>query len=167
MIQLTKIEAFRASLSDAVLIRGDDGCDEARSAWNGEIDRYPAVIARCADAADVAAAIGFARQLGLEISVRGGFHNTAGVAVCDNGVMIGLSLLRQVRVADGRQLRAAAEEHAGVLVPLRAALPPLFEFVTPMPYVQLQQMIDGDAQWGRNTTRRPCTSTSCLMRRSQ
>jgi FAD/FMN-containing dehydrogenase len=58
-----------------VLTCGNDGYNQARSAWNGEIDRYPAVIARWADAADVAVAIGFARQRDLEISVRGGFHN--------------------------------------------------------------------------------------------
>jgi FAD/FMN-containing dehydrogenase len=318
MMQTTDIEALRTQLSGVVLTRGDTGYHEARSAWNGEIDRYPAVIARCAGATDVVAAIGFARQHGLEISVRGGFHNTAGTAICDDGLMIDLSPLRQVEVdpaarrarvgggatlgdldaatqahglavpagivshtgvgglalgggmgwltplfgltadnlvsaevvtADGRRLRAAAdenqdlfwalrggggnfgvvtefefqlhpvgplvhlgmffwgldqgaealrlgrdlfatlpgnanamiisvnappapfvpeqfhfmpgyivvvvgfgsaEEHAGVLAPIRAALPPLFEFVTPMPYTQLQQMFDQGTQWGTN-----------------
>ncbi|MGH3753451.1 MAG: FAD-binding oxidoreductase [Pseudonocardiaceae bacterium] len=98
MIQVTDIEAFRAELSGIALVPGDNGYDRARSAWNGEIDRYPAVIARCESAADVAAAIGFARQRGLEISVRGGFHNTAGTAICDDGVMIDLSQLREVKV---------------------------------------------------------------------
>jgi FAD/FMN-containing dehydrogenase len=317
-MQTTDVEAFRAQLSGAALTRGDNGYDEARSAWNGEIDRCPAVIARCAGAADVAAAIGFARQRGLEISVRGGFHNTAGTAICDDGLMIDLSPIRRVEVdpaarrarvgggatlgdldaatqahglavpagivshtgvgglalgggmgwltrlygltadnlvsaevvtADGRRLRAAAddnqdlfwalrggggnfgvvtefefqlhpvgpmvhlgmffwgldqgaealrlgrdlfatlpmnanamiisvnappapfvpeqfhfmpgyvvvvvgfgslEEHAGLLAPIRAALPPLFEFVTPMPYTQLQQMFDEGARWGLN-----------------
>jgi FAD/FMN-containing dehydrogenase len=318
MMQITDIEVLRTQLSGVVLTRGDTGYHEARSAWNGEIDRYPAVIARCAGATDVAAAIGFARQHGLEISVRGGFHNTAGTAICDDGLMIDLSSLRQVEVdpaarrarvgggatlgaldaatqahglavpagivsptgvgglalgggmgwltplfgltadnlvsaevvtADERRLRAAAdenpdlfwalrggggnfgvvtefefqlhpvgplvhlgmffwgldqgvealrlgqdvfatlpgnanamiisanappapfvpeqfhfmpgyivvvvgfgsaEEHAGVLAPIRAALPPLFEFVTPLPYTQLQQMFDEDARWGLN-----------------
>jgi FAD/FMN-containing dehydrogenase len=85
-------------LSGTALTRGDHGYDEARSAWNGEIDRYPAVIARCQSVADVAATIGFARQCGLEISVRGGFHNAAGTAICDDGVMIDLSSLRHVEV---------------------------------------------------------------------
>ncbi len=62
MAGMIDIEAFRADLSGTALTRGDDGYDEARSAWNGEINRYPAVIARCRSAADVAAAIGFARQ---------------------------------------------------------------------------------------------------------
>jgi FAD/FMN-containing dehydrogenase len=85
MTQPVDIETFSAGLSGTALVRGDDGYDEARSAWNGEVDRYPAVIARCCSAADVAAAIEFARQCNLEISVRGGFHNTAGTAICDGG----------------------------------------------------------------------------------
>lgn len=98
MTQTTDIEAFRAELSGSALVHGDNGYDEARSAWNGQIDRYPAVIARCQSAEDVAAGIGFARRRGLDISVRGGFHNTAGTAICDNGLMIDLSPLRHVEV---------------------------------------------------------------------
>ena len=316
MPQIADIQAFHARLAGTALTPGDPGYDEARSAWNGEIDRYPAVIARCENAADVAVAIEFARQRDLEISVRGGFHNTAGTAVCDDGVMIDLSAMREVTVdpvtrrgrvgggatlgdldaatqvhglavpagivshtgvggltlgggmgwltplygltadnlvsaevvtADGRRLRAAAdehsdlfwalrggggnfgvvtefefrlhpvgpmvdvglffwdidqgtevlklgrdvfatlpaqtnamitsvnappapfvperfhfmpgyimavvgfgpaEEHTRVLASIREAIPPLFEFVTPMPYVQLQQMLDEGARWG-------------------
>ncbi|MGH3981340.1 MAG: FAD-binding oxidoreductase [Pseudonocardiaceae bacterium] len=316
MIKVTGIESLRAVLSGVALMSGDQGYDEARSAWNGEVDRYPVVIARCRSAADVGAAIEFARQRDLEISVRGGFHNTAGTAICDGGVMIDLRPIHEVTVdpvtrrarvgggatladldaatqlhglavpagtvshtgvggltlgggvgwltprygltvdnlisaelvtADGRRLRAAAdenpdlfwalrggggnfgvvtefefrlhpvgpmvhvglffwglnqgtealrlgwevfatlpadanamiisgnvppapfvpaqyhftagyglavvgfgsvEEHAHVLAPIREALAPLFEFVTPMPYTQLQQMFDKEARWG-------------------
>ncbi len=318
MTQLNDIEAFRSRLSGTALVPGDHGYDQARSAWNGQINRYPAVIARCASVADVAVAIGLARQVGLEISVRGGFHNTAGTAICDDGLMVDLSPLRHVEVdpvacrarvgggatladldvatqvhglavpagtvshtgvggltlgggmgwltprygltvdnlvsaevvtADSRRLRAeagehpdlywalrggggnfgvvtefefrlhpvgpmvhvglffwdldqgaealrlswdvfttlpadanamivsgsapaapfvpqqyhfapsyglavvgfgSAEEHAQLLAPIREALPPLFEFVTPMPYTQLQQMFDEEARWGMN-----------------
>src|SRR4051812_19985365 len=76
----------------------DPDYHDARRVWNADIDRSPVLIARCADAADVAAAIGFARRQGLEVSVRGGAHNAAGVAVADGAVMIDLSLLRQVDV---------------------------------------------------------------------
>ncbi len=318
MAQITDVEAFRAKLPGNALIPGDHGYDKARSAWNGEIDRYPAVIARCQSAADVADAIQFARHHELEISVRGGFHNTAGTAICDDGLMIDLSPLHHVEVdpiarrarigggatladldaatqahglavpagtvshtgvggltlgggmgwltpiygltvdnlvsaqvvtAEGGRLRAAADEHpdlfwalrggggnfgvvtefefrlhpvgpvvhlgmifwgldqgaealklgrhvfaslprhanammvganappapfvpeqfrfrpgyilvvvgfgsaeahASVLAPIRKALPPLFEFATPLPYTQLQQMLDDGAPWGVN-----------------
>src|SRR3989440_9309166 len=101
MTQTIDIEGFRAQLSGTALTRGDIGYDEARAAWNGAIDRYPAVIARCAEAADVAGAIRFARSRGLELSVRGGFHSSAGNAICDDGVMIDLSLLRRGDVNPG------------------------------------------------------------------
>lgn len=128
MTQIIDFDALCKELSGTALIRGDTGYDEARSAWNGEIDRYPALIARCANAADVAAAIGYARSSGLELSVRGGFHGTAGHAICDDGVMIDLSQMcavevdpvaRRARVGGGvtlADLDAATQEH-GLAVP--------------------------------------------------
>jgi FAD/FMN-containing dehydrogenase len=87
------------------LIRADhDDYDDARSVWNGAIDRRPRLIARCAGAADVAAAVRFAREHDLEIAIRGGGHNVAGTAVCDDGIVIDLSAMRGVRVeAAGRR----------------------------------------------------------------
>jgi FAD/FMN-containing dehydrogenase len=98
MLDETDIRGLRAELTGEVILPADQGYDAARSVWNGAIDRRPAVIARCATAADVAQAIGFARGRGLEISVRGGGHNYAGHAVCDGGLMIDLSRMRQVQV---------------------------------------------------------------------
>jgi FAD/FMN-containing dehydrogenase len=72
--------------------------DTARAVWNGAIDRYPRLIARCSGTADVAAAVRFAREHDLEIAVRGGGHNVAGTAVCDDGIVIDLSAMRAVRV---------------------------------------------------------------------
>jgi len=72
--------------------------DEARAVWNGTVDRRPRVIARCRGTADVAAAVRFARDRGLEIAVRGGGHNVAGTAVCDDGIVIDLSAMRAVSV---------------------------------------------------------------------
>jgi FAD/FMN-containing dehydrogenase len=72
--------------------------DEARRVWNGCVDRCPRLIARCRGAADVAAAVRFARDRDLEIAVRGGGHNVAGTAVCDDGIVIDLSAMRSVSV---------------------------------------------------------------------
>jgi FAD/FMN-containing dehydrogenase len=70
----------------------------ARAVWNGAIDRRPRLIARCIGTADVVAAVRFARDHDLEIAIRGGGHNVAGTAVCDDGIVIDLSAMRGVRV---------------------------------------------------------------------
>ena len=92
---------LRAVMEGPVIMPGDPGFDDGRRVWNGGIDRRPAVIARCTSAADVAAALGYAREHGLEVAVRGGAHNPAGTAVCDGGLMIDLSLLNHVAVDPG------------------------------------------------------------------
>jgi FAD/FMN-containing dehydrogenase len=93
-------ERLLASLtfSGELLRPGDPGYDEARRVHNGMIDKRPALVARCRDAADVAAAVDLARDEGLELSVRGGGHNVAGTAVTDGGVMVDLSRMRFVEV---------------------------------------------------------------------
>ena len=87
-------ESFRGDL----LLPTSPGYDTARRIWNGAIDRRPACIARCTGVADVVAAVRFARERNLEIAVRGGGHNVAGTAVCDDGVVIDLSAMRAVSV---------------------------------------------------------------------
>src|SRR5512145_1801322 len=72
--------------------------DIARAVWNGAIDRRPRLIARCVGTADVVAAVRFARDHDLEIAIRGGGHNVAGTAVCDDGIVIDLSAMRAVLV---------------------------------------------------------------------
>jgi FAD/FMN-containing dehydrogenase len=72
--------------------------DIARAVWNGAIDRRPRLIARCIGTADVVAAVRFARDRELPIAIRGGGHNVAGTAVCDDGIVIDLSAMRGVRV---------------------------------------------------------------------
>jgi FAD/FMN-containing dehydrogenase len=72
--------------------------DGARAVWNGAIDRRPAAIVRCAGTSDVVAALRLARERGLVVSVRGGGHNVAGLAVCDGGIVIDLSPLKGIRV---------------------------------------------------------------------
>ncbi|OUC90124.1 FAD-binding oxidoreductase [Streptomyces swartbergensis] len=94
------------SLRGELLLPGDDRYDQTRRVWNGMIDHRPALIARCAGSADVAAAVAFAREHDLLVSVRGGGHNIAGKAVCVGGLMIDLSLMRRVAVdADNRTAR--------------------------------------------------------------
>jgi FAD/FMN-containing dehydrogenase len=92
------IAEFQATLRGPLLRPEDVGYDEARAVRNGLIDRRPALIARCMGNADVIAAVTFARNQGLTVSVRGGGHNVAGSAVNDGGLVIDLSLMRGVRV---------------------------------------------------------------------
>jgi len=92
------LDGLRSRLSGRVITVADEDYDQARSVWNGAIDRHPAVIARCAGPGDVAAAVGFAQDLGLEISVRGGAHNFGGAAVGDDGLTVDLSAMDQVTV---------------------------------------------------------------------
>jgi FAD/FMN-containing dehydrogenase len=92
------LEAFRASLRGPVMLPGDPGYDGARALWNGMIDRHPALIVRCAGTADVQTAVAFARLNGLPLAVRGGGHNIAGSALCDDGLVIDLSGMRHVLV---------------------------------------------------------------------
>ena len=94
-------------VSGTVLLPEDDGYDATRQVFNGLIDRSPAVIVRCRNAADVAAGVRFARAAGLDISVRGGGHNVAGRAVADDAVMIDLSEMKGTEVdAEARTVRA-------------------------------------------------------------
>lgn len=95
------VDAIRAAVTGTVALPGEPGYAEACSIWNGAIGRRPAVVARCRTAADVSAALGFARERGLEISVRGGGHGFAGFALCDGGLMVDLSPMRSVQVDAG------------------------------------------------------------------
>jgi FAD/FMN-containing dehydrogenase len=97
------------NLRGQLLLRDDAGYDKARKVWNGMIDRRPALIARCAGPADVMAAVRFARDHRLLVSVKGGGHNITGNAVCEGGLMIDLSPMKSVRVDPvGRTARAEA-----------------------------------------------------------
>ena len=97
------VQGFKTGMRGPLLRPGDAGYDEARTVWNGMIDRKPALIARCAGVADVIQAVNFARTHHLLVSVRGGGHNVTGTAVCDGGLMIDLSQMRSVRVDPSRR----------------------------------------------------------------
>lgn len=93
-----QIPELRAKLRGELLTARDGGYEEARRVYNGMIDRHPAAIARCSDVADVIAAVGFARDHGLPLAVRGGGHNGPGLGVCDDGLVVDLSRMRGIRV---------------------------------------------------------------------
>lgn len=106
-LENTTIEHFKSHFQGDVVLPTESNYDEVRQIWNGMIDRKPSLIAR-KSTDDVVMAVNFARDNGQLLSVRGGGHNIAGNAVCDNGVMIDLSLLTQVRV-DENAKRAFVE----------------------------------------------------------
>ncbi len=98
MISQSALEKFRTSVRGQSFCPGDQGYDPARTVPNAMIDRRPAIIARCAGAADVIACVRFAREHHILVSVRGGGHSIAGKAVCDGGLMIDLSGMKGIRV---------------------------------------------------------------------
>jgi FAD/FMN-containing dehydrogenase len=89
---------LQSAMTGKVTVPGEAAYDEACAIWNGVIDRRPAVVARCETSADVAQALGFARERGMDISVRGGGHNFAGFALNQDGVMIDLTPMKSVIV---------------------------------------------------------------------
>lgn len=92
------LDDLRTRLRGALLLPGDTGYDDGRSVWNAMIDRRPALIARCLGVADVLTCVNFARERDLPLSVKGGGHNISGLAVCDGGLMLDMSLMRGVWV---------------------------------------------------------------------
>jgi FAD/FMN-containing dehydrogenase len=101
-------ELQQRTFAGELIDRGRSSYDDARRVWSGSIDRQPLAIARCHDANDVAAAILASAALGLSIAVRGGGHSAAGHSTCDDGLVIDLSPMRQVRVdPDARLARVA------------------------------------------------------------
>lgn len=102
------IEQLKSRIKGQLILPESSSYDEVRQIWNAMIDRRPAVIVQCAEAGDVPYAVAFGREHGLEITVRGAGHNIAGNAVCDNGLMIDFSTMKNVRV-DAEKRRAYVE----------------------------------------------------------
>src|SRR5713101_792521 len=92
------LDKFRETLRGKILTRDSREYDEVRKIWNAMIDRKPALIVGCASAVDVMKSVRFAREHNLLVAVRGGGHNIAGNAVCDDGLLIDLSPMKSVRV---------------------------------------------------------------------
>jgi FAD/FMN-containing dehydrogenase len=108
----TGYEGLRNSVDGPVIGPDDEGYDEARSIWNGAIDRRPACIVRCTGVADVVAAVRFARERDLLVAVRSGGHGVGGHALCDGGLVIDLSPMKGIRVDPAARTGRA---EAGVL----------------------------------------------------
>ena len=123
-IERAAVRDFRASLKGTLLAPGDELYEPARHVWNGMINKHPALIARCADTADVVRAVTFARERELLLAVRGGGHSFSGYSTCDGGLVIDLSPMRSVAInaesrtarvaggAWGADVDAAAQKHA-------------------------------------------------------
>ena len=102
------VKELRATLRGEVTAPGDARYDSARRVWNGLIDRRPAVIARCADTADVVEAVRLAREHPIDVSIRGGGHQVAGSAVVDDALVIDLSTMTSVHVDPERRIARVA-----------------------------------------------------------
>jgi hypothetical protein len=101
-----KLAVLRKGLGGGLLLPADEAYEDARKVWNGDIDRRPALIARCSNEKEVQSAVRFARAHGLVVSVRGGGHSAPGYAVCDGGLMIDLSPMKAIGVEpEGRLAR--------------------------------------------------------------
>ncbi len=107
-VQTAGIDELKAQFHGQVVLPGDTDYDQVRRIWNAMIDRKPALIARCTSPDDVVQAVKFGRKHSLLVSIRGGGHNIAGNAVCDDGLMIDLSQMKGVKV-DAKARRAIVE----------------------------------------------------------
>ncbi|MGH7731267.1 MAG: FAD-binding oxidoreductase [Candidatus Eiseniibacteriota bacterium] len=97
-VPATKFETLRNGFLGEVLLPGNGAYESARKVWNAMIDKRPAVIAQCLGTPDIVRAVNFARDQGIVLAVRGGGHNIAGSAICDDGIVIDLSKMKAARV---------------------------------------------------------------------
>ena len=97
-LQAGTIEQLKGGFTGEILLPGDGAYDSARQIWNAMIDKRPAIIARCATTSDVVRGVNFARDNGLLLAVRGGGHNIAGNALCDDGLVVDLSKMKAALV---------------------------------------------------------------------
>ena len=97
-IHPTSLHDFKGSLHGALIDPSDERYDSARRIWNGSIDKHPAFIVFCVDVSDIISSIEFAHRHDLPVAVRGGGHGFAGYAVCDDGMVIDLSKMKNIHV---------------------------------------------------------------------
>jgi FAD/FMN-containing dehydrogenase len=110
-IKTEALQDFKAHLHGELIVPGDITYDSARKVWNGMIDKYPALIVRCADVSDVVRSVQFARSQQLVVAVRSGGHSYPGHSTCDDGLVIDLSRMKAIQVDPGKR---TARVQAGV-----------------------------------------------------
>ena len=98
LLDESTLQSFRSSIRGKVITASDQSYNEERSVYNGMINRFPALIVKCTNVADVISAVNFARTYKLNLAIRGGGHNAGGLGVCDDGLVIDLSLMKGTRV---------------------------------------------------------------------
>jgi len=102
-VSQTALEGLRESMRGEIITPEDRAYDEARKVWNGDVDRRPALIARCANVEDVKAALAFGRSGGLPIAVRAGGHSFPGHSIADDALVIDLRRMNKVSVDPARR----------------------------------------------------------------
>jgi FAD/FMN-containing dehydrogenase len=110
-IKTKELQDFKTHLHGKLIVPGDDSYDSARKVWNGMIDKYPALIARCTSVSDVVMAVQFARSQQLVVAVRSGGHSYPGHSTCNGGLVIDLSPMKAIQVDPGKR---TARVQAGV-----------------------------------------------------
>ena len=125
-LQAGKIEELKGGFNGEIILPIDGAYEGARMIWNAMIDKHPAIIARCATTSDVVRGVNFARDNGLLLAIRGGGHNIAGNAMCDDGIVIDLSQMKAASV-DPKTRRVIIESGATLqtlTLPLRHTVSP-------------------------------------------
>jgi FAD/FMN-containing dehydrogenase len=107
-LRAAEVGQLRKALRGHIVLPGAAGYNEARQVWNGMVDKRPAAIIYCAGSADVIETVNFASSQNLKVAVRSGGHNVAGLSVCDAGVVIDLSRMKDVQVDRERRVAHAA-----------------------------------------------------------
>jgi len=98
LVSRDQIKRLHATFRGDLIQAADFEYEKARKIWNASVDKHPGIIARCTGVADVIAAVNFARENALLVAVRGGGHNVAGRALCDDGIVIDLSRMKGIHV---------------------------------------------------------------------
>lgn len=97
-VEESRIHSFELSIRGSIVRSGESSYDTARKVWNGMIDKYPSMIIYCDNPSDVLKAVNFSRDNSLLVAVRSGGHSVAGNSVCNEGVVIDLSRMKEIRV---------------------------------------------------------------------